>query len=278
METQVKLMSLWDSVKIWINEKSLGVILNAVGIILIIVISEIIIAWMKKVLVKMFARSKKINDLMSRLLIKVAVFIAQLIVVMIILDRLGVSLAPVIAGLGVTGFILGFGFQETIAILLAGAMIAINAPFRVGDYVEVGSVNGSVRDMDMMSVTLATPDNKRVVMANKLIWGQAIVNYSYTESRRVEMGVSIAYNSDVNKAKDILWTIINSYPEVLPEPKPFIAVNKLNDSSVDLVVRPWSKPADYWTIYFRFQQEVLEKFREAGIEIPFPQVDVHTDT
>jgi small conductance mechanosensitive channel len=278
VETQVKLMSLWDSVKIWINEKSLGVILNAVGIILIIVISEIIIAWMKKVLVKMFARSKKINDLMSRLLIKVAVFIAQLIVVMIILDRLGVSLAPVIAGLGVTGFILGFGFQETIAILLAGAMIAINAPFRVGDYVEVGSVNGSVRDMDMMSVTLATPDNKRVVMANKLIWGQAIVNYSYTESRRVEMGVSIAYNSDVNKAKDILWTIINSYPEVLPEPKPFIAVNKLNDSSVDLVVRPWSKPADYWTIYFRFQQEVLEKFREAGIEIPFPQVDVHTDT
>jgi small conductance mechanosensitive channel len=72
-----------------------------------------------------------------------------------------------------------------------------------------------------------------------------------------------------------LWSIINSYPEVLPDPKPVIVVNKLNDSSVDIVVRPWSKPADYWTIYFRFQQDVLEKFREAQIEIPFPQVDVH---
>jgi len=225
--------------------------------------------------IKMLAKSKKINDLMARLIIKVAVFFAQLIVIMIILDRFGVSLAPVIAGLGVTGFILGFAFQETIGNLLAGAMIAINSPFRVGDYVEVGSMSGSVRDMDMMSVTLATPDNKRVVMANKLIWGHAIVNYSYTETRRVEMGVSIAYNSDVNKAKDLLWSIINSYPEVLPDPKPVIVVNKLNDSSVDIVVRPWSKPADYWTIYFRFQQDVLEKFREAQIEIPFPQVDVH---
>ncbi len=277
MEAQIKIMSLWDLMKLWINEKSLGVILNAVGIILILIVSEIVISWMKKVLIKMFAKSKKINDLMARLLIKVAVFFAQLIVMMIILDRLGVSLAPVIAGLGVTGFILGFAFQETIGNLLAGAMIAINSPFRVGDYVEVGSMNGSVRDMDMMSVTLATPDNKRVVMANKLIWGQAIVNYSYTESRRVEMGVSIAYNSDVNKAKDLLWSIINSYPEVLPEPKPVIVVNKLNDSSVDIVVRPWSKPADYWTIYFKFQQDVLEKFREANVEIPFPQLDVHTD-
>ena len=275
VETQVKLMSLWDTVKVWINEKSLGVILNVIGILLILIVAKILISWMKKVLIKMLAKSKKINDLMSRLIIKVAVFFAQLIVIMIILDRFGVSLAPVIAGLGVTGFILGFAFQETIGNLLAGAMIAINSPFRVGDYVEVGSMSGSVRDMDMMSVTLATPDNKRVVMANKLIWGHAIVNYSYTETRRVEMGVSIAYNSDVNKAKDLLWSIINSYPEVLPDPKPVIVVNKLNDSSVDIVVRPWSKPADYWTIYFRFQQDVLEKFREAQIEIPFPQVDVH---
>ncbi len=276
VETQITLLSIWNSVKIWINEKSVGFIFNIIGILLIILVSELIITWMRKILTKVFTKSKKINDLMARLLIKVAVFLAQLVVVMIILDRLGVNLAPVIAGLGVTGFILGFAFQETIGNLLSGAMIAINSPFRVGDYIEIGSISGSVRDMDMMSVTLATPDNKRVVMANKLIWGHAIVNYSYTETRRVEMGVSVAYSSDVEKAKEILWTIINSYPEVLPDPKPVIAVSKLNDSSVDIVVRPWSKPADYWTIFFRFQQEVLETFRKENIEIPFPQVDVHT--
>ena len=214
---------------------------------------------------------------MERLLLKTINVFAQLILIMIILGRLNINLAPVIAGLGVTGFILGFAFQETIGNLLAGVMIAINSPFRVGDYVEIGSISGSVRDMDMMSVTLATPDNKRVVMANKLIWGHAIINYSYTENRRVEMGVSIAYDSDVGKAKELIASIIGSYPEVLSDPKPVIEVGKLGDSSVDIVVRPWSKPADYWTIFFKFQQDVLEKFREEKIEIPFPQIDVHSN-
>ena len=126
----------------------------------------------------------------------------------------------------------------------------------------------------MMCVTLATPDNKRVILANKLVWGQAIVNYSFTENRRVEMGVSVAYESDIEKAKALIWEILNSYPEILAEPVPSVEVNKLNSSSVDLVVRPWTKPADYWAVYFRFQQEILEKFRDAGISIPFPKMDV----
>jgi small conductance mechanosensitive channel len=221
-------------------------------------------------------KSKKLNELMQKLILKIVAAVAWILLLVVILGQIGVNLAPIIAGLGVTGFILGFAFQETLGNLLAGVMIALNSPFRIGDYVEIGSISGSVRDMDMMSVTLATPDNKRVIMANKLIWGNAITNYSFTETRRVELGASIAYDSDVNKAKEILWDIINSYPEVLPEPKPMIEVIKLNDSSVDLVVRPWTKPGDYWTVYFRFQQEVLEKFRDAGLEIPFPQIDVHT--
>jgi small conductance mechanosensitive channel len=274
---QIQIRSIWDSVTLWFNEEALSVGLNILGIIVIFIIGEIVISWLKRVLKRFFAKTKKINDLMERLLLKTINVFAQLILIMIILGRLNINLAPVIAGLGVTGFILGFAFQETIGNLLAGVMIAINSPFRVGDYVEIGSISGSVRDMDMMSVTLATPDNKRVVMANKLIWGHAIINYSYTENRRVEMGVSIAYDSDVGKAKELIASIIGSYPEVLSDPKPVIEVGKLGDSSVDIVVRPWSKPADYWTIFFKFQQDVLEKFREEKIEIPFPQIDVHSN-
>ncbi|MDC7245335.1 MAG: mechanosensitive ion channel family protein [Sphaerochaetaceae bacterium] len=276
MENQVQLRSIWDSVVLWFNEQAVDVAWNIIGIILIFIIGQILISWFKRVLKRLFARTKKINDLMERLLSRTLVGFAQLILIMIILGRLNVDLAPVIAGLGVTGFILGFAFQETIGNLLAGVMIAINSPFRVGDYVEIGSISGSVKDMDMMSVTLATPDNKRVVMANKLIWGHAIVNYTYTDNRRVEMGVSIAYDSDVDKAKELIASILAGYPEILADPKPVIEVGKLGDSSVDIVVRPWSKPADYWTIFFRFQQDVLEKFREAKIEIPFPQLDVHS--
>ncbi|PKL28216.1 MAG: mechanosensitive ion channel family protein [Spirochaetae bacterium HGW-Spirochaetae-2] len=275
MDAQMEIRSLWESMQLWFNEESVSLLFSVIGILLILIVGKILIVVLRKVMGKMFTRSKKINELMAKFLLKVVSVVSWTFVFLIVLTQMGINLAPILAGIGVTGFILGFAFQETIGNLLAGVMIVLNAPFRIGDYVEVGSMNGTVRDMDMMSVTLATPDNKRVIMANKLIWGQAIVNYSYTETRRVEMGVSIAYDSDVVKAKEILWEILNSYPEVLPEPKPVIAVNKLNDSSVDLVVRPWTKPSDYWTVYFRFQQEVLEKFRAAKVEIPFPQLDVH---
>lgn len=275
MDAQMEIRSLWESMQLWFNEESVSLLFSVVGILLILIVGKILIVVLRKLMGRVFSKSRKINELMAKFLLKIVSVIGWTFVLLIVLNQMGVNPAPILAGLGVTGFILGFAFQETIGNLLAGVMIVLNAPFRIGDYVEVGSMNGTVRDMDMMSVTLATPDNKRVIMANKLIWGQAIVNYSYTDTRRVEMGVSIAYDSDVGKAKEILWDIINSYPEVLRQPAPVIEVDKLNDSSVDLVVRPWTKPADYWTVYFRFQQEVLEKFRAAQVEIPFPQVDVH---
>lgn len=275
METGRETLSFMDSVKLWFNEESVSLLLSLVGIILILVVGKILIMVLRKILGGVFARSKKINDLMAKFLLKVVSVTCWIFVFLVVLSHLGVDLAPIIAGLGITGFILGFAFQETLGNLLAGVMIVLNSPFRIGDYVEVGGMNGTVRDMDMMSVTMSTPDNKRVIMANKLIWGKAIVNFSFTETRRVEMGVSIAYDSDVNKAKQLIWDILNSYTEILPEPAPVVAVNKLNDSSVDLVVRPWTKPADYWAVYFRFQQEILERFRAEGIEIPFPQRDVH---
>ncbi|HCG64039.1 MAG TPA: mechanosensitive ion channel family protein [Sphaerochaeta sp.] len=275
MDAQMEIRSLWESMQLWFNEESVSLLFSVVGILLILIVGKILIVVLRKLMGRVFSKSRKINELMAKFLLKIVSVIGWTFVLLIVLTQMGVNPAPILAGLGVTGFILGFAFQETIGNLLAGVMIVLNAPFRIGDYVEVGSMNGTVRDMDMMSVTLATPDNKRVIMANKLIWGQAIVNYSYTDTRRVEMGVSIAYDSDVGKAKEILWDIINSYPEVLRQPAPVIEVDKLNDSSVDLVVRPWTKPADYWTVYFRFQQEVLEKFRAAQVEIPFPQVDVH---
>ncbi len=275
METQTEIRSLWDSMALWFNEEAVGLLFKVIGILIILIVGKILISLMKKWIGKSLTKSKKINELMQRLILKVIGVVGWVLLLVIVLGQIGVNLAPIIAGLGVTGFILGFAFQETLGNLLAGVMIALNSPFRIGDYVEIGSMSGSIRDMDMMSVTLATPDNKRVIMANKLIWGNAITNYSFTDRRRVELPVSIAYDSDVAKAKEILWDIINNYSEILADPKPVVAVTKLNDSSVDLVVRPWTLPGDYWTVYFRFQEEVLKRFRDEGIEIPFPQMDVH---
>ena len=263
-----------ETVRTWFQTESLDLLFKLLGIIVILIVGKILIIVLRRFFRSVLRRSKKINDLMAQFLLKVVSVLGWMVVLLIVLDQLGVNLAPIIAGLGVTGFILGFAFQESIGNLLSGVMIVLNSPFRIGDYVDVGSFGGTVKDMDMMCVTLATPDNKRVILANKLVWGQAIINYSYTENRRVEMGVSIAYGSDIEKTKALIWEILNSYPEILSDPVASVEVDKLNSSAVDLVVRPWTKPADYWIVYFRFQQEVLEKFKAAGISIPFPQMDV----
>ncbi len=254
---------------------SLYFVLYKIAIVLLTIVVGNLVIWIfRKIFGRIFNKSKRINDLMAKFLLKVISSVGWVIIALIVLRQVGVNMAPLLAGLGITGFILGFAFQETLGNLLAGVMIVLNAPFRIGDYIEVGSMAGTVKDMDMMGVTLATPDNKRVIMANKLIWGHAIVNYSYTERRRVEMGVSIAPSSDVEKAKEVIKGLLESYPEVLSEPPIFIGVRAYTRSSVDLVVRPWAKPSDYWNVNFRFQQEILVKFKESGIELPVPEVKI----
>jgi len=267
-----QLIASWQN---WLNQSALDMLLSLVWILAVMLAGKILLILLRRVLRHVFNKSRKINDLMASFLLKVVSAIGWIVVAMIVLDKVGVNLAPIIAGLGVTGFILGFAFQESIGNLLSGVMIVLNAPFRIGDYVDVGTLSGTVKEMDMMCVTLATADNKRVTVANKLVWGNAIVNYSFTENRRVEMGVSVAYGSDIAKVKQLVQTLLESYPEVLVDPSPVVEVNKLNSHSVDLVVRPWTKPADYWTVYFRFQQEILGVLDLAGIEIPFPKMDIN---
>lgn len=243
--------------------------------ILIVLIGKLLIVFITRMFKRMFANSKKINELMAKFLLKVIASISWIVVALILLEHLGINMAPIIAGLGVTGVILGFAFQESIGNLLSGVMIVINAPFRIGDYVDVGSLSGTVTNMDLMCVTLATPDNKQITLANKLVWGNPIVNYSYTVNRRVDMIVSVAYGTDLQEVKREIKQLFDSYPEVLKTPVPTIEVSKLNESSVDLIARPWTLPGDYWTIFWRFQADIYERLNANGISIPFPQLDVH---
>ena len=192
-----------------------------------------------------------------------------------VLERLGVDVAPIIAGLGVTGFVVGFACQESLASLAAGLMIAINEPFKVGDYVVVAGFEGSIAALDMMAVTLSTPDNRKITIPNKSAWGQPIVNFSALDRRRVDLAIGIAYGADISLAKKTALETISSIQGVLPDPPPMAEVKSLDDSAVTLVVRAWSKTSDYWSVYFAGIQSVKESFDKAGVAIPFPQIDVH---
>ena len=213
--------------------------------------------------------------LVVRFVTSVAEKVAWTFVVVMVLEKLGVDIGPIIAGLGVTGFVLGFAFQESLGSLASGMMIAINQPFKVGDFVNVSGTEGTITALDMMAVTLATPDNRKITIPNKAAWGQPIINYSALDKRRVEIIVGIAYGADISLAKSTALETVKAIPGVLEDPAPMAEVKSLDDSAVTLTVRCWTKTPDFWKVYFAGVQSVKEAFDKVGVEIPFRQMDLY---
>ena len=254
-----------------------GFVVSIILSVLIFAAAKVISYLIRRFFKRLSERNPKFSVLMASLLWRICSVLVWMIAILSILAVWGIDLTPLIAGLGVTGVVLGFALQESIGSLFSGFMIAVNNPFRVGDWVEIGQdgVAGTVIAMDLMCVTLATGDNKKYTVNNKYVWSNTILNYSYIERRRIDMSIDIGYSMDTEKARKILFDLVSSYPEVLSDPAPVVEVNKYGASGITLIVRPWVKPSDYWNIYWRFNGEVLSALRANGLDMPFNQLDVH---
>ncbi len=191
------------------------------------------------------------------------------------LTWLGVDIGPFLAAIGVIGFVVGFALQETLSNFASGVMILIYRPFDVGDAVSVAGVAGGVESMNLVSTTIKSWDNQRVVVPNGKIWGDVITNITGNDTRRVDMVFGIGYDDDIAKAEGILKEIIANTDLVLANPEPVIKVNELADSSVNFIVRPWAKTSDYWAVYWDVTRAVKERFDAESVSIPYPQQDVH---
>ena len=165
--------------------------------------------------------------------------------------------------------------QDSLSNFASGLMILFFKPFDVGDVVDAGGVSGSVESVNLVSTTIKTFDNKKMMVPNNRVWGDVITNASGVTERRVDMEFGIGYDDDIDKAQAILEEIVNAHPLVLQEPAPTIRMSALADSSVNFIVRPWTKTADYWTVFWDITREVKKRFDAADIGIPFPQRDVH---
>jgi small conductance mechanosensitive channel len=197
--------------------------------------------------------------------------------ILMALSVLGVEIGPLMAALGAGGFIVGFALQETLGSFASGLMIMVYRPFDVDDYVAVAGVEGTVKEMSLVSTTLLTIDNKVLVIPNKKAWGDTIVNYTGRHVRRVDLVFGIGYDDDIQKASDVLLEVAGEHNLVLDEPPVMVRVDELGDSSVNLFCRPWVKTEDYWTVRWDLTRQVKERFDSEGISIPFPQRDVHLD-
>ena len=267
-------MNFVGRLKEWMAGSGVDLLTNLLVSAVILLVGWVVIRLVDKALRKAMARANR-KVLLVNFIVSVVTKVGWAILLVTILSRLGVDVAPLIAGLGVTGFILGFAFQESLGNLASGLMIAVNEPFKVGDVVDAAGHTGSVLEVNMMATVMLTSDNKRIVLPNKGVWGGPIVNYSAMDTRRVDLQVGIAYGEDVEKAVSVIRDAVRRVPGVLATPEPAVAVAGLDASQVTINVRPWAKNADYWSVRSATLQTVKEELDRVGIEIPFPQVVVH---
>ena len=195
--------------------------------------------------------------------------------VLIALSQLGIELGPLLAGFGIAGVIIGFALQDTLSNFASGMMILIYRPYDVGDLINAAGVTGRVSHMSLVSTTIKTLDNQRLIIPNNKIWGDTINNITVEHQRRVDMTFGIGYSDNIAHAEAILKSIVEAHPKVQAMPAPMIKLHLLGESSVDFIVRPWAKPEDYWDVYWDITREVKLRFDAEGISIPFPQRDIH---
>jgi len=260
------------SKKIPFTDITLGSIILAILVIIIgYFVAVLISKYIRKAMIK-----AKMAEILAEFTSRVVRILMIIFVVAIAIGFIGIDIGAAIISISlVSGFIIGFAFQETLGNLAAGFMIAITKPFKVGDFVDIGGITGSVTGVGASITTMKTFDNKKVVIPNSKIWGNPIIDFTAFDKRMINLTVGIHYDDDISKAIKITMNVLEKHPNVLEDPKPMVAVNNLGDSSVDLVVRPWVKTSDYWPTRRDLTQKIKEAFDKNGIIIPFPQKDVH---
>lgn len=191
------------------------------------------------------------------------------------LGRVGVQTASVIAVLGAAGLAIGLALQGSLSNLAAGVLLVTFRPFRSGEYVDLGGVAGTVLHVQIFSTTLRSPDGRIIVVPNGKIIAGNIINFSREPVRRNEFIIGVAYDSDIEQVKSILTDIIQADERILKDREMTVRLNELGASSINFVVRVWSKSSDLQSVYWDVLEQIKRRFDEAGISFPYPQMDVN---
>lgn len=258
--------------KIWEMVSLYGV--NIIAALAIFIVGRWVAKALRSMITKVMTK-KNVDPIIIGFTCNMA-YIAMLIFVIIAaLGRLGIQTTSFIAILGAAGLAIGLALQGSLSNFAAGFLMVIFRPFNVGDYIEGAGISGTVEEIQIFTTTLATPDNKTVIIPNAKLTSDNIINWTVKGTRRVDMVFGIGYDDDIDKARQIMEEVLAKDERILKEKSTQIAVVELADSSVNFVVRPWAKVSDYWGVYMDAMENIKKAFDEQGISIPYPQQDVH---
>lgn len=249
--------------------------LDVVGAIVILIVGMMAAGWAERAVRRMLGKAKKVDETLRHFFGSLARYTVVIFTVFAVLSQFGVQTASLLAVFGAGALAIGLALQGTLSNIAAGVMLLIFRPFKVGDYVEVSGMGGSVKSITLFVTELATPDNVQVIVPNGQVWGSAVFNYSTNPTRRIDIVMGIAYDDDIETGMASSHAVMDAEPRVLRDPEPIVVVGELADSSVNLIVRFWCNAGDYWPVKFDMTQKLKERFDADGLTIPFPQRDVH---
>ncbi|MGF1465078.1 MAG: mechanosensitive ion channel domain-containing protein [Sandaracinaceae bacterium] len=275
-QVAVGLTQRWlEQAQDWFAEQGPTVLFKVLLFLTILLVARLLASVTRRVVRATLMRTPGRSKLLLDTAVSISGFLVFAFGFLIALSQIGVEIGPVLAGLGIAGFVIGFALQDSLGNFAAGAMILFYRPFDVDDVVEVGGAFGKVSRMNLVATTLLTFDNQTIIVPNRKIWGENIRNLTAEPIRRVDLVFGVSYGDDVPKVEAVIAEVLGRFEEILPEPEPLVKVDSLGDSSVNFMVRPWVKTEDYWAVYWGLTREMYLAFGEAGISIPFPQRDVH---
>lgn len=251
--------------------------MKLIAAILIFIIGRMLVSFITRMVDKGMARSG-MDPTITSFFHNIIYFSLLAFVFLAALSKLGIQTASFIAVLGAAGLAIGLALQGSLSNLAAGVMLIAFRPFRVGDYVEAGGTAGTVEKILVFSTQLKTPDNKRIIVPNSNVLSGNITNVTANPVRRVDWTIGVSYEANLQQTREVFQACIDKHPEVLRDEGITIVVAALGSSSVDFTIRVWVKSEDYWNLFFALNEEFKNALDEAGIGIPFPQMDVHLET
>lgn len=251
-------------------------IINAAKAVLFLVVGYIVAGIMSRVVRRQIERNPRIDQTLGIFFASIVKYGILTVVFIAVLQVFGFQATSLVAVLGAASLAIGLALQGTLGDIAAGVMLIIFRPYKLGQFVDIGGTSGTVRDLNIFTTELVTPDNVSIIVPNGKCWGSIITNFSANDTRRVDLTFGIDYGDDADRAMSLIKGVIDADQRIHESPEPWVRMVNLGDSSVDLGVRVWCNAADYWELKFALTREVKLAFDANGISIPYPhQVLVH---
>lgn len=259
-------------------EGTMDLVIKYGASVVLAILTLIIGLWVIKRIVKVIEKGmdkKEVDPSLKPFLLSIIGTLLKVMLVISVAGMIGIEMTSFVAVLGAAGLAIGLALQGSLSNFAGGVLILLLKPFKVGDFIEVDGASGTVREIQIFYTYITTTQNQEIIVPNGDLSNNAIKNYSYHDTRRMDLTFGIGYTDDMDKAKEILRSIVEAEPNILKDPAYDIFIEELADSSVNYHVRAWALRSNFWPIVNNFPEKVKKAFDAAGVGIPFPQMDVH---